>query len=65
MTRQHKYSMLILSRDAFQTPIEYDMNGGKGFNTDYGRDFAIDIIKQRRPQEFYDHRTPKFTTLHN
>jgi hypothetical protein len=36
---------------------------GKGFNMDYRTAFVIDFLKQRKPQQFYDHRTAKFVPL--
>jgi hypothetical protein len=36
---------------------------GKGFNMDYRTAFVIDFLKQRKPQEFYDHRTAEFVPL--
>ena len=38
---------------------------GKGFNMDYRTAFVIDILKRRKPQQFYDHRTTKFAPLQN
>ena len=35
---------------------------GKGFNMEYRAAYAIDIIKQRVPPEYYDHRTARFTS---
>ncbi|MGB6532347.1 MAG: hypothetical protein WBF33_29950 [Candidatus Nitrosopolaris sp.] len=37
----------------------------KGFNMDYRTAFVIDFLKQRKPQEFYDHRSAKFAPLQN
>ena len=34
---------------------------GKGFNMEYRVAYAIDIMKQRMPREYYDHRTARFT----
>ena len=34
---------------------------GKGFNMEYRAAYAIDIMKQRGPREYYDHRTARFT----
>jgi hypothetical protein len=33
---------------------------GKGFDLNYRTQLAIDIMKQKTPQIFYDHRTAKF-----
>jgi hypothetical protein len=33
---------------------------GKGFNMPYRVDFVIDIMKQKTPREYYDHKTAKF-----
>jgi len=33
---------------------------GKGFDMDYRIRFVIDIMRRKKPQEFYDHRTAKF-----
>ena len=38
---------------------------GKGFDMDYRTAFVIDFLKRRKPQEFYDYRTAKFTPLQN
>ncbi|MFZ0894489.1 MAG: hypothetical protein WAZ77_08310 [Candidatus Nitrosopolaris sp.] len=35
---------------------------GKGFNMEYRVAYAIDIMKQRVPPEYYDHRTARFTS---
>ena len=35
---------------------------GKGFNMEYRAAYAIDIMKQRMPPEYYDHRTARFTS---
>lgn len=35
---------------------------GKGFNMEYRAAYAIDIMKQRVPREYYDHRTARFTS---
>lgn len=35
---------------------------GKGFNMEYRAAYAIDIMKQRGPPEYYDHRTARFTS---
>jgi hypothetical protein len=35
---------------------------GKGFNMEYRAAYAIDIMKQRVPPEYYDHRTARFTS---
>jgi hypothetical protein len=34
---------------------------GKGFNMEYRAAYAIDIMKQIVPREYYDHRTARFT----
>lgn len=36
---------------------------GKGFDMDYRIRFVIDIMRRKKPQEFYDHRTIKFVPL--
>ncbi|MDP9288966.1 MAG: hypothetical protein M3P08_12315 [Thermoproteota archaeon] len=33
---------------------------GKGFNMEYRADFVIDIMKQKTPCEYYDHKSAKF-----
>jgi hypothetical protein len=33
---------------------------GKGFEMDYRIGFVINIMKRKKPQGFYDHRTAKF-----
>jgi hypothetical protein len=38
---------------------------GKGFKMDYRIRFVINIMKRKKPQEFYDHRAGKFTPLQN
>jgi hypothetical protein len=35
---------------------------GKGFNMEYRAAYAIDIMKQKVPPEYYDHRTARFTS---
>ena len=35
---------------------------GKGFNMEYRVAYTIDIMKQRVPPEYYDHRTARFTS---
>jgi hypothetical protein len=35
---------------------------GKGFNMGYRAAYAIDIMKQRGPPEYYDHRIARFTS---
>jgi hypothetical protein len=32
----------------------------KGFNMEYRADFVIDIMKQKTPREYYDHKIAKF-----
>ena len=36
---------------------------GKGFDMDYRIGFVINIMKRRKPQQFYDHMTAKFVSL--
>ena len=38
---------------------------GKGFDMDYRISFVINIMKRKKPQEFYDHRTAEFVPLDN
>jgi replicative DNA helicase Mcm len=38
---------------------------GKGFDMDYRTTFVIDIMKRKKPLEYYDHGTAKFVSLHN
>ena len=33
---------------------------GKGFNMEYRADFVIDIMKQKIPREYYNHKIAKF-----
>ncbi len=35
---------------------------GKGFNMEYRAAYAIDIMKQIVPREYYDHRTARFAS---
>lgn len=35
---------------------------GKGFNMEYRVAYTIDIMKQRVPPEYYDHRTARFNS---
>jgi hypothetical protein len=36
---------------------------GKGFDMDYRTGFVINVMKRKKPQEFYDHRTAEFVPL--
>jgi hypothetical protein len=39
---------------------------GKGYNMEYRTDYVINhFIKPRNPQEYYDHKTAIFVSLHN
>jgi len=38
---------------------------GKGFDMDYRIRFVIDIMRRKKPQEFYNHRTAKFAPSYN
>jgi len=36
---------------------------GKGYNVNYRRDIAIEIMKKIEPKEFYDHKSAKFDSF--
>lgn len=70
---QNSILLELPTNEQYKTPLQNDRRihlrythqvplSGKGFNMEYRAAYVIDIMKQRMPPEYYDHRTARFTS---